>query len=173
MESYEFNYYTQKAKFEIDGDKINYKIGIKKDVLKISQIAYFRKFQYQDYDYLIIRYKNENGKLKNLKVFGNKNSQGLNSFLFRLSELLPEKDLSNKPAKEARKILKTSNIAKIGFWGAVIVISVILFFIFRGVFNSIEDNLPIIIIGGIVVLILIVAFLIVYFQGKNQSKDWE
>ncbi|MBN2662801.1 MAG: hypothetical protein JXR68_04055 [Bacteroidales bacterium] len=173
MEAYEFFYAAQKVVFSFDGNKLNYKIALKKGSLDIDKIVFFRKFEYQDYDHFIIRYKDENGKIKNLKSFADKSSQALNPLILRLAEIHPNKDLSNTPVAEARKLMSVGNAAKGGFWGAVVVMVLVLAFIFRGVFKDIGGNMPVIIIGGIVALILIGAFAFVYLQGKNESKDWE
>lgn len=173
MKTYEFGYIAQNIKFTFEGGTLNFKLGLKKGKIEISKILYFRKFEYQDYDQVVIRYKNKEGKAKNFKAFADKGSAGANAFLLRLAELLPEKDLSNTDAKEARKMLKIGNAAKGGFFGAVIVMIAVLFFIFRKSLKDIGgDNFIIFIVIGIVVLILIGAFAYTYFKGKNESKDW-
>lgn len=173
METYEFRYLTNKIKFSFEGGIINFKIGLRKGQIETAKILYFRKFEYKDYDHLIIIYKNNEGKKKSFKAFADKNSQGLNSLIFRMAELLPDKDLSNTSANEARKLMKVGNAAKSGAIGAAVIMFGILAYIFRGVFKDIKGNMPMIIIVGIVLLIVIGAFVFVYLKGKNESKDWE
>lgn len=173
METYEFFYAAQKVVFSFDGNKLNYKIALKKGSIDIDKIVYFRKFEYKDYDHFIIRYKDEAGKIKNLKSFAEKSSQGLNPLILRLAEIHPSKDLSNTPVAKARKLMNVGNAAKGGFWGAVIIMIIVLAFIFRGAFKGTGGNTYAIVIVGIVVLILVGAFAFAYFKGKNESKDWE
>lgn len=172
METYEFGYIAQNIKMVFDAGNLNYKLGLKKGSIETSKILHFRKFEFQDYDQIVIRYKNNEGKPKNFKAFVDKGSQGAQAFMYRLAEISPEKDLSNTPANEARKMLKIGNAAKGGFIGAAVIIIGILAFIFRGVFKDIKGNMPIIIIGGVVLLIIIGALVYVYFNGKHESKDW-
>ncbi len=172
METYQFNYVVQNVEMVIEAGVISYKYGLSKGKMEVDKITNFRVFEYQDYDQLVIRYKTNEGKYKNFKVFADKSSQGLNAFVNRLSELLPDKNLAQTNASEARKILKVANSAKFGVYGAIVVIIVVLFFIFKGVFKDIENNMPIIIIGGIVVVILIIAFAVTFFKAKSESKDW-
>lgn len=136
MESYEFFYYAQRAKFTIESSNLVYKIALQKGSIDLSQIIYFRKFEYQDYDHFIIRYKNEAGKIKNLKCFADKGSEGLNPLILRLAEISPSADMSNTSVAEARKLMKTGNAAKGGFIGAVVVV-------FRNVFKDIGGNMPV------------------------------
>ncbi len=170
METYTFGYATQRSSFTIDGQKLNFKISFKKGSIETSNILYFRRFEYQDYDHFIIRHKTAEGKIKNLKAFVDKRHEGLSSLLLRLAELMPEKDLSNTSADEARKLMKVGNAAKGGFIGAAVIIFAILFFIFGKAFKTGETAFMI--IGGIIAFILIITLIVVYFQGKNKSKDW-
>ena len=172
METYEFNYAAQKVKFTLDGENLNYKFALKKGVIEFSKILYFRKFEYQDYDHFIIRYKNDKNKIKTFKSFAEKESQGLNSFLFRLAELMPDKDLSSTPVKQARKLMKVANAAKSGAIGAFVIIAGILAFIFRKSYHDIVNNPAFMIIMIIIVVIMAGVFVVVYLQGKHNSKDW-
>ena len=173
METYEFGYVAQNIRFTFEGGIVNFKLGLRKGKIELSKIIHFRRFEYQDYDQLVIVYKNNEGKKKTFKAFADKGSQGLNALLLRMSELLPDKDLTHTSANEARKLMKVGNAAKGGLIGAAVILLGRFIFIFRGVFKDIKGNMPIIIIGGIVLLIVIGAFIFVGFQGKHESKDWE
>jgi len=172
METFEFTYVAQKTSFSIDGDKLIYKIALKKGSVELSKIKYFRKFDYNDYDQFIIIYKDKEGKAKTLKSYAEKESEGLNPLILRLGEILPDKDLSNTDAKEARKLMKVGNAVVGGFIGAVIIMVAVLALIFRGSIGDIANNLPMLIILAIVVVILVFAFTVVYYRSKRESKDW-
>ena len=173
MEKFILNYTpgnvaNHKTTITVENGILNHKLNLRKGKFRLAKIIGFRKFEYYEYDQLVIRYESDHGKIKNYQVLVDRKQPALEEFIKFLDEAAPGKNLEKLSLEEARNVLNTSNVAKKGLIVAIIVvfsiIGVAIWLLPSGPFLYLFLGFFLLIVGGL--------FGYQYYYGKKDSKDW-